>query len=196
MNASNPEPESSASQAAPRSPSPGRRGTLALGAVALAAALGGAGLASWRLRQTDEPLSADPLWTQSFERPDGGAPLNLGALRGRPLLVNFWATWCPPCVEELPLLDRFHAQQAASGWQTVALAIDQPSSVRRFLQQRPLGLPVGLAGLGGTELMRELGNENGGLPYSLLIDARARIVARKMGQLREEDLSAWQARVV
>ena len=172
-----------------------RRGVLALGAVAAVAALGGASLAAWRQRQGGGGVSAAPLWAHTFERPEGGAPLALAALRGRPLLVNFWATWCPPCVEELPLLDRFQAEHAAQGWQTVALAIDQPSSVRRFLQQRPLGLTVGLAGLGGTELMRTLGNEAGGLPYSLLVDGRGQVAARKMGQLREEDLRAWRARL-
>src|SRR5438128_2664895 len=106
----------------------------------------------------------------SFDTPDG-AQLSMQALRGRPLLLNFWATWCPPCVEEMPLLDRFFRQSGSKSWQVVGLAIDQPSAVRNFLKKTPVTFPIGLAGLGGTELAKSLGNEVGGLPFTVAVGA-------------------------
>jgi hypothetical protein len=93
----------------------------------------------------------------------------------------------------MPLLDAFYRQHAANGWQVVGLAIDQPTSVRKFLQRTPVAFPIGLAGLQGTELTRRLGNQVGGLPYSVLVDASGRIRERRMGQLHEADLKAWSA---
>ncbi|MYZ51857.1 TlpA disulfide reductase family protein [Malikia spinosa] len=137
-----------------------------------------------------EPPAA--FWSQSWESP-GGQPLAAADFRGRPLLLNFWATWCPPCVEELPLLDQFFQSHLAQGWQVLGLAIDQPSAVRAFLARRPLAFPIGLAGLGGTELSRELGNSNGGLPFSVLFDPAGRLVERKLGRLLSADLERWQS---
>ena len=97
----------------------GRR--LALAAMALAAAGAGA-LFSARRLALDEPDTTG-LWDRSFPAPDGSA-LALATLRGRPLLVNFWATWCPPCVEELPLLSSFYNENKANGWQLIGLAVD------------------------------------------------------------------------
>lgn len=169
-----------------------RRRALFAGVAALAA-LGGAGLAWRRLAPHGAPAGAeDGLWQHTFARPDGGE-LALQSLRGKPLLVNFWATWCPPCVEELPLLDRFYRENASRGWQVVGLAIDQPSAVRNFLQRLPLSFPIGLAGLEGTELGRSLGNLAGGLPFTVVLGSQGRIVHRKMGKVSPEDLMAWAA---
>jgi thiol-disulfide isomerase/thioredoxin len=151
------------------------------------AALAGTGLAGC------SPGSGPPeaFWSRSWEQPDGRT-LAAADFRGRPLLLNFWATWCPPCVEELPLLDQFFQSRQAQGWQVLGLAIDQPSAVRAFLVRRPLAFPIGLAGLGGTELSRELGNSNGGLPFSVLFDRAGRLVERKLGRLQSDDLERWQ----
>ena len=113
------------------------------------------------------------------------------AFRGRPLLLNFWATWCPPCVEELPLLNRFYADHRAKGWQVVGLAIDQPSNVRQFLARLPLEFPVALGGLAGSDIGRALGNDKGGLPFSVLFGADGNILKRKIGQLTAQDLQEW-----
>ena len=164
-----------------------------VGGVAAAAAAAGGGFAWWRAQAgATGPVAADPLWSQEFQTPAGGV-LSLASLRGKPLLVNFWATWCPPCVEELPLLDAFYRQNSAIGWQVVGLAIDQPSAVRKFLERTPVSFPIGLAGLGGTELVRALGNGAGGLPFSLVVAANGSIRQRRMGQLTAELLKSWKA---
>jgi len=136
-----------------------------------------------------DTLSA-AFWAQQFDTPAGPA-LALSAFKGKPLLINFWATWCPPCVRELPELDRFAKEFAAQGWQTLGLAIDGPTPVREFLAKVKVGLPIGLAGFGGTELAAALGNEAGGLPFSVMIDAQGRVLHRKMGATTFEELAAW-----
>lgn len=190
----------SGSPAAAQGARPARR-TALVWSVAAVAAAGGAALAWRRLQpQRDQPppggASADAvpgLWTQTFETPAGGT-LALAGLRGQPLLVNFWATWCPPCVEELPLLERFHRDHAARGWQVVGLAIDQPSAVRKFLGRMQLTFPIGLAGLGGTDLGRALGNDAGSLPFTVVLGADGAVRHRKMGQVTSQDLQQWAAR--
>jgi len=171
-------------------PTPARRRWL-LGGVGIAAAVAGGGLAWWRTHRAEaEGGTADALWPLEFETP-AGPLLKMQALRGRPLVINFWATWCPPCVEEMPLLDRFFRENAANGWQIVGLAIDQPSSVRKFLGRTPVTYPIGLAGLGGTELGLALGNTAGGLPFTVVVGSRGEVLQRKIGRLSAEDLARW-----
>jgi len=175
----------------------GRR-RLLWGGAGLVAAGAGIGAAWWRtggsaVEPAQLPAVAlpDGFWAQRFERPEGGE-LDFAALRGKPLLINFWATWCPPCIEELPLVDRFYRDQASNGWQVVGLAIDQPSSVRKFLARTPVSFPVGLAGMQGTELVKQLGNTQGGLPFTMVFNRAGNVAARKMGQLLPAELEVWQ----
>ncbi|MBW8719277.1 MAG: TlpA family protein disulfide reductase [Variovorax paradoxus] len=177
--------------------SPTRRGLL-YGGVAVAAAAAGLGGAWWRERGSSSPkgeVLAASFWTQRVERPEGGE-LVFSDLRGKPLLLNFWATWCPPCVEEMPMIDRFFRENGANGWQVVGLAIDQPSAVRKFLQKTPVSYPTGLAGLQGTELVKNLGNTGGGLPFTLVLNGTGEVAARKMGKLEAADLDAWRRELV
>jgi peroxiredoxin len=96
-------------------------------------------------------------------------------------------------VKELPDLDRFQADHAARGWQVVGIAIDSPTAVRQFLARQPLRFPIGLAGLEGTELARQLGNAAGGLPFTVVLDPAGRIVQRKLGATTYAELSSWAA---
>ena len=171
------------------------RRNVILGAGA-AAAVAGMGLALWRL-EPKAVVDADrhPVWSEQFETPSGEG-LRLSAFHGKPLLLNFWATWCPPCVDELPMIDAFWREHAADGHQVVALAIDQPSAVRRFLGRQPLGFPIGMAGLAGTELAKSLGNAAGGLPFTVFFKADGSIWRQKMGQLSQDDLVQWHVAAV
>lgn len=140
-------------------------------------------------RLTGEALPAG-FWEVHFDTPEG-TPFNWVALQGKPLLLNFWATWCPPCVKEMPELDRFHREFSPAGWQVVGLAVDGPTPVKEFLAKVRVGFGVALAGFGGTELAQTLGNTAGGLPFTVLIDAQGRIRHRKMGATHFDELATW-----
>ncbi|PUE29298.1 redoxin [Limnohabitans sp. JirII-29] len=159
--------------------------------VAAAAGLTGVGVA-WHRHQLAEVSkeALDGLWGAEFQTPTQDT-LHLKAFQGKSLVLNFWATWCPPCVEEMPLLDRFFRENSAKEWQVLGLAIDQPSQVRKFLGQFPVSYPIGLAGLGGTELSKSLGNPEGGLPFTVVLDAQGQLKQRKIGKLTEDDVKNW-----
>lgn len=89
------------------------------------------------------------------------------------------------------MIDTFHRQQQANGWRVLGLAIDSPTPVREFLAKRPVGFPIGLAGLGGTELSRTLGNPNGSLPFSVVVGRDGRVIDRKLGAIKPADLARW-----
>ncbi|MBP6899219.1 MAG: TlpA family protein disulfide reductase [Burkholderiaceae bacterium] len=183
-----------------------RRRRLLLTGVAAAAGAAGLGLALWRGQGQPAAGASGPagdasaagggsaeagsLWSLRFERPEGGE-LVMATLRGQPLIVNFWATWCKPCVREMPEIDRFHREHRARGWQVVGLAIDGPTPVREFLTRVPVGFAIGLAGLDGTDLVRELGNPQGGLPFTVAFDAQGRIRHRKLGETGYDELAGW-----
>ncbi len=175
-----------------------KRRNILFASTAAAAGLAGVGAAWWwrDRHQTASAAhsSADPFWALEMEAPDG-APLKISSLAGQPLLVNFWATWCPPCVEELPLLNRFHQEQQARGWRVLGLAVDQPSAVRAWLKKSPLNFPIAMAGLGGTDLSKRMGNLTGGLPFSVAFSASGDVLQRKSGQLLPADLVNWAALV-
>ena len=162
--------------------------------TAVAAGLAGVSAAWWwRDRHQVSSAahsSADPFWALELDTPDG-APLKISSLAGQPLLVNFWATWCPPCVEELPLLNRFHQEQQSRGWRVLGLAVDQPSAVRSWLKKSPLDFPIAMAGLAGTDLSKRMGNLTGGLPFSVAFGASGDVLQRKSGQLLPTDLARW-----
>ena len=177
--------------------------------VAAAAAVAGMGMA-WRRHATTAPdttpLGGAPaagasggalgpgetqLWSLVLDTPTG-EKLALQTLRGKPLMINFWATWCPPCIEELPLLDGFYKANASNGWQIIGLALDQPSAVRNFLQKTPVSFPIVMGGLDGSDLGRNLGNSVGGLPFTVVFGSAGTVLHRKMGKVSPDDLKVWR----
>lgn len=168
-----------------------RRGWVAA-AVGVAAAAAGAGLAWRRAQQQSQAVSnaETAFWQQQFVQMDG-TMLAMASFRGKPMVLNFWATWCPPCVEELPLLSAFFTQNKSKSWQVLGLAVDQQAAVKRFLGQMPLSFPIALAGFPGIELSRSLGNLSGGLPFTVVFDAAGNVLHRKIGKLSAEDLQVF-----
>lgn len=161
-----------------------------LAGMGLGAAAIGAGVA-WRRFALDEAES-EGVWQYQFTNLDNDI-VALADLKGSPLLLNFWATWCPPCVEEMPLLSDFYTRAKDQGWQMLGLAIDQPDPVKRFLQKTPVSYPVAIAGFSGVDLTKQLGNSQGGLPFTVVFGSDGAVKHRKLGQLKEADLQTWLA---
>ena len=110
---------------------------------------------------------------------------------GRPLLVNFWASWCRPCLEEMPALDAFARRQGANGVQVVGIALDEVDAVRSFLDARPVGYAVLVDSPGPADSSVRLGNARGVLPYSVLVGTDGRILKQWAGPLEPADLDGW-----
>ena len=113
------------------------------------------------------------------------------AFAGRPLLVNVWASWCGPCIEEMPELDRYARQQAANGTQVVGIALDDDAAVRTFLRRVRVRYPILIDTPGPTDAGVRLGNPKGVLPYSVLIGADGRLLKQRVGPFAAGEIEAW-----
>ena len=112
----------------------------------------------------------------------------LAQWRGKLLVVNFWATWCSPCREEIPFFSRLHTDYAAQGVQFVGIAVDSAEAVRAFAAREQISFPLLVGGPGIVELSTELGNHAAGLPFTLILDRNGEPVATRTGRLAEAEL--------
>ena len=112
---------------------------------------------------------------------------------GRPLLVNVWASWCGPCIKEMPELDRFARAQGDDGVQVLGLALDDPQAVREFLQRIPVGYPQAIDAPGPADAGVRLGNPRGVLPYSILVSADGRLLKQRIGPFEDGEIDRWAA---
>ncbi|MDT8439105.1 MAG: TlpA disulfide reductase family protein [Wenzhouxiangellaceae bacterium] len=159
----------------------------------------GIGLARW----TEAPPAAAaraPIAALGDPRPDfqlaalDGTRLRADDFAGRPLLVNFWATWCKPCVREMPLLDAFSRAQA-DRLSVLGIAHDRPEAAAEFAARMGVGYSNGLGGDDIDDLMRAFGNAGGLLPYTVLVDAQGRMIWNHLGELDAELLGRALARL-
>jgi thiol-disulfide isomerase/thioredoxin len=117
-----------------------------------------------------------------------GKPQPFSPWQGKTLVVNFWATWCPPCREEMPAFSRLQDRHAARGVQFVGIALDTADNVRAFAAAHPVNYPLLIGGAAGVDLARQFGNARLALPYTLLIapDGDLRLV--RLGPVSESEL--------
>lgn len=123
----------------------------------------------------------------------GGEASLPGAYAGRAMLINFWASWCGPCIEEMPELERYAVSQAPTGVQVVGIALDDLEAVQAFLARIPVSYPILLDTPGPADASVQLGNPMGVLPYTVLIDAEGRVAKQKIGPFRGGEIDGWAA---
>lgn len=117
-----------------------------------------------------------------------GQPQSVKKWSGKVMVVNFWATWCPPCREEMPGFSRLQQKLAANGVQFVGIGIDEPVKIQEFQKEFPVSYPLLVAGLETMDLTRELGNATEGLPYTLIIDRQGQLRLARAGRMDEADI--------
>jgi thiol-disulfide isomerase/thioredoxin len=140
-------------------------------------------LAGWSLPAVAQAQTS--LFQSSF--PDlNGQSQPMSQWLGRPVVINFWATWCPPCVKEMPDLDALSKRYPQVGF--VGLGVDTHANMQKFLQKVQVSYPVRVLGYGGIDLMKQLGNKAGGLPFTLVYNADGKLVDRILGQIKPQAL--------
>lgn len=164
--------------------------TAAVGALAAGA---GYGLFFWQSgessRNAANPAAVEALLAAALPDVDGRKH-TLGTWRGRVLVINFWATWCAPCREEIPEFVRMQERYGARGLQFVGVALDVPDKVRPFAHELGINYPLLVAGLDTMALMREAGNRAGVLPFTLVLDRQGNVARAHPGGFNEAKLEA------
>jgi thiol-disulfide isomerase/thioredoxin len=169
-------------------------------AVAIVALIAGAGLRHFSLEPAQPaPGATEPGASRRLldtELPDiGGRKQRLAQWKGKVLVVNFWATWCAPCKEEIPALVSAQARLGGKGLQIVGIAIDQVDMVKPYAAQMRMNYPVLIGELEVMELARSSGNTVGGLPYTVVLDRTGKIVRTELGGMTESKLEEMVAKL-
>lgn len=113
------------------------------------------------------------------------------AFAGRPVLINLWASWCGPCVTEMPALQAFAKEQGANGVQVVGIALDDKAAVQAFVARTGVSYPILLETAGPADAGVRLGNPKGVLPYSILVSSDGRLLKQRIGPFEEGEIAAW-----
>ncbi len=165
-----------------------RRQWIMISGISVLALLAGVFSSQW-ISQTG--LASDPsikaFFANSWQTPDGKSA-NSENWRQKVLIVNFWASWCPPCVEEMPTLDKIAQEYDPKNVLIVGIGIDSPSNIREFLLKTPVSYPIVIGGLEGSNLAKQMGNAQGALPYTVIINSRGKAIFTKLGKISEEEL--------
>jgi len=158
-----------------------RREVLVLGAAGAAALAAGGIVGALAIQSAS---GAGKLLSASFSDLSGRSR-RLSEWQGRVVLFNFWATWCAPCRQEMPILD---AAARKYSFSAVGIGIDSAVKIREFAANYGIRYEMLVAGVEAIQLMKNLGNPSGGLPFSLVLDRRGRVAHRKLGPLAEAEL--------
>lgn len=176
------------------------RRTVLILVLACLAAAGGWWLQNcWMNRMPDQPPA--PPDVHAFAVGDSASGYTLPDLQGRPaalakwhgkvVVLNFWASWCVPCLKEMPMLATFQHDHAADGMQVVGVAMEQPASAAAFLKRVAVGYPI-LTGIDADPVPTTVfGDTAGLLPYSVLIGRDGRVLETRLGPLDEGLLEGW-----
>jgi len=159
--------------------------TAGVAAVAVAAGVG-VGLNKFSTQPADDEIVED-FFNSQYPDPTG-LPQSMSAYRGEVLVINFWATWCAPCVQEMPELSEIQDKTAPSGVKVLGLAIDSANKVLEFNRRLKVSYPLLILGASGIDLVRQFGNPSGSLPYTVVINRNGAIVDQTLGRFNKETL--------
>jgi thiol-disulfide isomerase/thioredoxin len=137
---------------------------------------------------SNDDAAIKTLFGLSFENASGQS-IPLAKYREKPLVINFWATWCPPCVEEMPELSEWN-RKVQDKVAIVGIGIDSPSNIREFAVKNKISYELLIAGMGGTELSRLLGNTTGALPFTVVISQNQKIALKTLGKFSLPQIEA------
>ena len=166
-----------------------RAGRITLFVVAAVALAAGFWLHPWN--RGAPPASGDVARLMAASLPDmEGKSQALAQWHGKVLVVTFWATWCSPCLEEIPQFVRMQEKLGNQGLQFVGIAVDNVGKVREFAAKYRMNYPVLIGEIDAIELARAAGNEFGGLPFTVVMDRQGRLIGTELGGLNEEKLTA------
>ena len=120
----------------------------------------------------------------------------LAQWKGKVVVVNFWATWCVPCREEMPQFVKAQQELGSRGVQFVGIAIDQPDKIDAFAKELKLNYPALVGGYGAIELSKTLGNRLGALPFTVIVDREGRVARTQLGPVKDSDLRSILAQLL
>ncbi len=163
-------------------------------AAAIIAAGGGIVARGWWTQWAGQRTGAE---TADFTLPDSeGRQRSLSEWRGKILVVNFWASWCGPCLHEIPEFIRLQEEWRDKGVQFIGVALEDKEAVSDYMRRVVLNYPVLIAGDAGLGLSYRLGNVLNAVPFTLVVDAAGKIIFRRPGELNREQLLAALAPVL
>ncbi len=141
------------------------------------------------LKKTAMPSIATAAFFNSKLVNEDGLSQDLMQYKGKIIVLNFWATWCPPCREEMPELSELHAQYQAKNVVVIGLAVDELSLVKEFAEDTPVNYPLLVAEDEGMQLASDFGNNQGVLPYTVIIDQDGKVLNNYFGRISKTLLS-------
>ena len=164
-----------------------KNNNLVLVAGAVLALLLGIGVSLWRIEPGEADLTPDQLYAAKFSDLAGKSQ-QLSNWRGKVLVLNFWATWCAPCREEIPDFILADAEYRSKGVAIVGLALDEPAKVAEFAKTFGITYPLLIGGAEAYDFAARLGNKVRGIPFTAIIDRQGKVVYLGVGTVRKKEL--------
>jgi thiol-disulfide isomerase/thioredoxin len=165
-----------------------KKNVLLLGGVAILFAAFGIIFANQRFAPAPAQTSAVSALLSQTLKDANGQEQALSQWTDHALIVNFWATWCAPCVDEMPELSDLQHEISSQKIQILGIGIDSASNIADFAKKYRISYPLYIGGINGTELSRQLGNQGGGLPFTVIIGRDGQVKKTYLGRLKMDDL--------
>ncbi|OWW19039.1 TlpA disulfide reductase family protein [Noviherbaspirillum denitrificans] len=165
-----------------------KKNVLIFGGVAILFAVFGIFFAIQRLSPAPAESSAVSTFLSQTMKDANGQEQALGQWKDQVLIVNFWATWCAPCVDEMPELSNLQRELSAQKIQILGIGIDSAANIVDFAKKYSINYPLYVGGINGSELSRQLGNQGGGLPFTVIIGRDGQVRKTYLGRLKMDEL--------